>query len=184
MFQFPSNGKARGNRIHWKYLWRRVWVSIPFKREGTWKPSFVVDYRCWWFTLCFNSLQTGRHVETDESVINYSHEDRFHSLQTGRHVETFRATVTEDLELGFQFPSNGKARGNHNSGETKRNGFGVSIPFKREGTWKPTNPEMRQRYLDQVSIPFKREGTCELLPVPGVWLYALSFNSLQTGRHV
>ena len=35
----------------------------------------------------------------------------------------------------------------------------VSIPFKREGTWKAESPAAIDRITLNVSIPFKREGT-------------------------
>ena len=64
----------------------------------------------------FNSLQTGRHVETtlwNSSFLSFNL-SRFNSLQTGRHVETGERTVNRKCVVHLQ----------------------VSIPFKREGTWK------------------------------------------------
>ena len=63
-FQFPSNGKARVNfqrcRNDTPYS-----VSIPFKRESTCELKFMVaknDQN----KKGFNSLQTGKHVWTEE----------------------------------------------------------------------------------------------------------------------
>ena len=62
VFQFPSNGKARVNDF---YLFRLRWwwcvVSIPFKRESTCErksTSSLLPLP----VICFNSLQTGKHV--------------------------------------------------------------------------------------------------------------------------
>ena len=35
----------------------------------------------------------------------------------------------------------------------------VSIPFKREGTWKRRHMDLADGSHERVSIPFKREGT-------------------------
>ena len=113
MFQFPSNGKVHGKTewmacAGWKeegfnslqtgrYMESSRWrynchhplscVSIPFKREGTWKvvfDTFVNVYPA----IGFNSLQTGRYMER----ISYhsrgnTHTIGFNSLQTGRYME-------------------------------------------------------------------------------------------------
>ena len=39
-FRFPSNGKAHGKIARIKSLKSRPEVSIPFKREGTWKDTW------------------------------------------------------------------------------------------------------------------------------------------------
>ena len=84
MFQFPSNGKARVNSTAHSMKWLSIYVSIPFKREGTCELTktlheafggkvsipFKREGMCELFPPCikeddhecFNSLQTGRHV--------------------------------------------------------------------------------------------------------------------------
>ena len=61
-FRFPSNGKASPKAVvaeHDQHI-ETLEVSIPFKREGTWKDKrSPVDPR----PIGFNSLQTGRHME-------------------------------------------------------------------------------------------------------------------------
>ena len=89
-FQFPSNGKARGN---------------PACRRMTQKPRMK----------CFNSLQTGRHVETGlmQDTKNLQHLP-FQFPSNGK-ARGNNAGQLESLLAGptrFQFPSNGKARGN------------------------------------------------------------------------
>ena len=91
-FQFPSNGKVHGKYEGFDCLRRdrSDEVSIPFKREGTWKAIPL--------SISASSL--------DES---------------------------------FQFPSNGKVHGKTQKTTKRRSRYQrVSIPFKREGTWKET----------------------------------------------
>ena len=184
-------------------------VSIPFKREGTFRPGNFQDGD----TLevyCFNSLQTGRHIQTIMILSTpLMMSQGFNSLQTGRHIQTL---------LGCFF-------GNLNQ-------LKVSIPFKREGTFRPSRctkclkirrlsfnslqtgrhiqtqpPSSHSTNAESVSIPFKREGTFRP-PFPCTYLRRIwfqfpsngkahsdhdlrgsnpdhnSFNSLQTGRHI
>ena len=62
-FQFPSNGKAYPKRFEIGIIKRseRYTVSIPFKREGISKAESVHSWRS--LLRCFNSLQTGRHIQ-------------------------------------------------------------------------------------------------------------------------
>ena len=87
MFQFPSNGKGRGKADQKK-----------------------LDEL---YTAGFNSLQTGRYMESFNPGSEYG----------------FEMTV-------FQFPSNGKVQGKGKVGRVVHRCPTVSIPFKREGTWK------------------------------------------------
>ena len=110
----------------------------------------------------------------------------FHSLQTGRHSQPkrlFRLWKT-CLEL-FQFPSNGKAQSDKTIQSRVYSRIYVSIPFKREGTFrhnKSTPPRIRPA---NVSIPFKREGTVrQTYKSESSPKLQNSFNSLQTGRHI
>ena len=130
-------------------------VSIPFKREGTFRRCKCIiktlrmefqfpsngkahsDGETVIFndqSKCFNSLQTGRHIQTI-TMFKYTHARYpfqfpsngkahsdaydpsnaghvvrcFNSLQTGRHIQTFKVGHTIEYIVGFQFPSNGKA---------------------------------------------------------------------------
>ena len=93
-FQFPSNGKAHSD-------------------GGCWRPSVTGPA-----ANSFNSLQTGRHIQTRVSSdsLHSTVYDRFNSLQTGRHIQTAG-------RIGRWY-----------DGLVHH----VSIPFKREGlqTWK------------------------------------------------
>ena len=62
-------------------------VSIPFKRESTWKARM-------------------------SGISQMSMKKSFNSLQTGKHMERFQGEfTTAGLSDEFQFPSNGKAHG-------------------------------------------------------------------------
>ena len=84
-------------------------VSIPFKREGTFRRSnffrnhehnmfqFPSNGKAHSDTLqtrttrtssSFNSLQTGRHIQTWRSMHGVDEGSCFNSLQTGRHIQT------------------------------------------------------------------------------------------------
>ena len=87
-FQFPTNGKAHSDgrtlTVVDSGLER---VSIPYEREGTFRLSSTKRSSCVRSQRCFNSLRTGRHIQTFMSVcVDY---------------------CTNYLE--FQFPTNGKA---------------------------------------------------------------------------
>ena len=86
MFQFPSNGKAHSDR-------REIaprWFAILTDKES------------------FNSLQTGRHIQTESEPLKRGREYKkcFNSLQTGRHIQTqtrsflrFRSSVIRMLSF-------------------------------------------------------------------------------------
>ena len=114
-------------------------VSIPYEREGTFRPGFQFTVNVTAGTLRFNSLRTGRHIQTKETGLIIPDEEfkSFNSLRTGRHIQT-----------GVQHFFGQGARGRR-----------VSIPYEREGTF-------RQKSRRLIICPF------------------ISFNSLRTGRHI
>ena len=63
-------------------------VSIPFKREGTWKETSASLLPKKQYEASFNSLQTGRYMERWKDVLLESLKDGFNSLQTGRYMES------------------------------------------------------------------------------------------------
>ena len=183
-FQFPSNGKARVNHTVSVLDRYNAVVSIPFKREGTCEPLLSLS----WILLPVS----------------------FQFPSNGKARVNFR-TFLFDKNVGsekFQFPSNGKARVNKLKWIASNEHGRVSIPFKREGTCEHARVLDRIELSGDVSIPFKREGTCELRgsdtggfgvlvsipfkregtcePSNGELYHevTVSFNSLQTGRHV
>ena len=136
----------------------------------------------------FNSLQTGRHIQTDQ-FSQRQYEERytgFNSLQTGRHIQTRQRVIMKLLMSGFQFPSNGKAHSDHQflSPFLGLMGGSVSIPFKREGTFRLLIGLFPLCLVYRVSIPFKREGTFRLAIHSNFLNIGFGFNSLQTGRHI
>ena len=137
-------------------------VSIPFKRESGFKPfnyeSPTGGIRS------FNSLQTGKWIQTPFCT---PHERKktcggFNSLQTGKWIQTEATPSPATPGKEFQFPSNGKVDSNKEiaAGDARVESFNslqtgkwiqtkhescccccsflVSIPFKRESGFKPT----------------------------------------------
>ena len=60
----------------------------------------------------------------------------------------------------------------------------VSIPFKREGTFRLCSIVYRTHVFTFVSIPFNREGTFRLEHYTEHVTRSAGFHSLQTGRHI
>ena len=135
MFQFPSNGKAYPK-------------SKARSTKDLSRPSF-------------NSLQTGRHIQSyiswypmrgyikvsipfkreGISKVQYVRPNvvqlvSFNSLQTGRHIQSLLQSFADGSPLLFQFPSNGKAYPKFNLMGSGIILPEVSIPFKREGISK------------------------------------------------
>ena len=133
-FQFPSNGKA------YPKFFTVLIVASGF--------------------ICFNSLQTGKHIQSIQpSVYFLQREDK------------------------FQFPSNGKAYPKSDPIDWVGHDR-VSIPFKRESISK-VNLLIEQRPSLEVSIPFKRESISKEFAEAVASLGDLSgFNSLQTGKRI
>ena len=115
-----------------------------------------------------------------------THPLRFNSLQTGKHMCTspniLAPVWTRKL---FQFPSNGKAHVHAPTSrvEAEEEEVVVSIPFKRESTCAQ-GIGMLFLFGMLVSIPFKRESTCAQSSSAMAETLYLSFNSLQTGKHM
>ena len=148
-FQFPSNGKVysegqntigsitpqrvsipfkresvfRGRNRH--SFRGRGKVSIPFKRESVFRVRR--EFRV--LVTSFNSLQTGKCIQTDwrcplqfpsngkvyseKSTVSRppSTSSSFNSLQTGKCIQSIQRKCSEEnvgLWMQFQFPSNGK----------------------------------------------------------------------------
>ena len=161
-FQFPSNGKAYPKKeLMTPRHSCRPCVSIPFKREGISKALKVLQVPRQ--SAGFNSLQTGRHIQSQRNHILQGDSWDDVSIpfkREGISKEHGSQPCAGDGCDVFQFPSNGKAYPKcitediNNSEQIL-----VSIPFKREGISKD---------------PFTKRL------VETLW----SFNSLQTGRHI
>ena len=91
-------------------VWKKV--SIPFKREGTWKV--VIEGNEDNLYSSFNSLQTGRYMERNSKG----------------------NLVTIDQEVSIPFKREGTWKDIVEVADADTTRIRVSIPFKREGTWK------------------------------------------------
>ena len=159
-------------------------VSIPFKRESLSKDGYGSN-ESMVVKKCFNSLQTGKPIQSLKVRVTYAPKFSFNSLQTGKPIQRgSNATEVENTSTGFNSLQTGKPiQSSTFSGRllTQRQSFNslqtgkpiqsgkfiprelrvhdVSIPFKRESLSKvwgnPINPPFKTSI---VSIPFKRES--------------------------
>ena len=138
----------------------------------------------WHSPLRFNSLQTGKHMESVEKEVIDVWYFSFNSLQTGKHMESsfcFCDTfLARSVSIPFKRESTWKECGNNYPRVVSSK---VSIPFKRESTWKANTPEPSTVWMF-VSIPFKRESTWKVKRILQKTAVVNSFNSLQTGKHM
>ena len=142
-----------------------VLVSIPFKRESVFRVHICErnESRNW----CFNSLQTGKWIQSIRGNKCKRKDVSFNSLQTGKCIQShdqnqsfwddrcvsipFKREVYSEKSdktrlfqnlIAFQFPSNGKVYS-----ERVYNSAGrdlapvVSIPFKRESGFRVTTTQ-------------------------------------------
>ena len=233
-FQFPSNGKAHSDFKGGFLDEIRLSVSIPFKREGTFRREYFgfdgeaaesfnslqtgrhiqtmlnrsAVPTCLSFMSRFNSLQTGRHIQTKSTDRRPNHKwkqfqvpsngkahsdcsagaggnregDCFNSLQTGRHIQTTIWLLKQRRQILFQFPSNGKAHSDVYLKEACGLVKGmVSIPFKREGTFR-LYIRVDKLVSLIVSIPFKREGTFRPCEIPVLFISCVMFQFPSNGK--
>ena len=185
-------------------------VSIPFKRESVSKEEVLGALKTNEKTR-FNSLQTGKCIQSVGCEMKSASPLSFNSLQTGKciqRIEIFYGHVINQMHK-FQFPSNGKVypksagRWPHRQGDS-----GVSIPFKRESVSKAANtvgdmkankdmfqfPSNGKVYPKRYSIPdygtpreFQFPSNGKVYPKTLVQCQPVAvppscFNSLQTGK--
>ena len=111
-------------------------VSIPFKREGTFRRTADGGRPCT-DRIRFHSLQTGRHRQTGGEKGGCGRRESFHSLQTGRHIQTSSLPPISQITTGFHSLQTGRHRQTHRVTPIQTTGGQeVSIPFKREGTFR------------------------------------------------
>ena len=132
---------------------------FPIKREGTFRPSSVTEAYASG-SICFDSLQTGRHIQTyTDAQIARREQIAFRFPSNGKaHSDAIGVYGGRSIDR-FRFPSNGKAHSDLYEPLLLPLSFYVSIPFKREGTFRPEGKRKRKRKRKRVSIPFKREGS-------------------------
>ena len=186
-FQFPSNGKAYLN------------ASIGISGQITW--------------LSFNSLQTGKHIWTWLNTTTWKIRYGVVSIPFKREsISERRPTHWGSWRLGdwVSIPFKRESISEHyRTGPHGHSRVFVSIPFKRESISERSNSRCRTS-SGNVSIPFKRESISERsiagkfhknsvvfqFPSNGkaylnvtmssltMLVAGISFNSLQTGKHI
>ena len=112
-FQFPTNGKAHSDyqRCASKMIGRGS-VSIPYEREGTFRLNTLQQKKD--AEKSFNSLRTGRHIQTRGISRVPLHQRQRVSIPYEREG-TFRQVCEAPLGLLC---------------------LKVSIPYEREGTFR------------------------------------------------
>ena len=160
MFQFPSNGKAY--------------------------PKWTMDFDEFCREDRFQFPSNGKAYPKPQSYQKNPQKISFNSLQTGRHIQSCCCRFNLWYCCGsFQFPSNGKAYPKWANRQSASICWRVSIPFKREGISKAMQRIQLWFKTVQVSIPFKREGISKGIQLRySAYVWPTSFNSLQTGRHI
>ena len=132
-FQFPSNGKADPKQSTVRVLSQFLLFQFPSNGKADPKPGSEDP----WIPpspSCFNSLQTGKRIQSESNEWDYNNYGK------------------------FQFPSNGKADPKM---VYRRNQFYESMGFNSLQTGKRIQSHKVIRKSDTwacVSIPFKRES--------------------------
>ena len=132
----------------------------------------------------FNSLQTGRYVESKDAARFHASFSKFQFPSNGKvHGKMRFRAMPEELVVKFQFPSNGKVHGKYDGYSLPElfvrvfqfpsNGkvHGKQILFERKIQDIRFNSLQTGRYME--SIRLYRKPPKEI-----------SFNSLQTGRYM
>ena len=186
-FQFPSNGKAYPKFCTEFTFYNIKNVSIPFKRESVSKECFVNSFdMCFWF--CFNSLQTGKRIQSNLcSILSGVRKVSIPFKRESVSKEKCRTLVVALLVvLLFQFPSNGESvsKVKLSPGFTAESKF-VSIPFKRESVSKgdQTMHTLRERAFCFNSLQTGKAYPKQKHTVNYIHK-RICFNSLQTGKRI
>ena len=143
------------------------------------------------FEICFNSLQTGKPIQSRSNAkcgdkchnqvsIPFKRESLskgrrlcsrvscsrscFNSLQTGKPIQRNTVFLPKTNRIRFQFPSNGKAY--PKTGDDKGHQMIVHLRFNSLQTGKPIQSKKQRKnawHARTVSIPFKRESLSKVL---------------------
>ena len=113
----------------------------------------------------FNSLQTGRHIQTNKLIYPTRMASQFQFPSNGKAHSDSSNTIVENTYLKFQFPSNGKAHSDSTVliGDTATVSFGFNSLQTGRHIQTLGSPACRDGAI--VSIPFKREGTFRQTPI-------------------
>ena len=131
----------------------------------------------------FNSLQTGKCIQSVDRLLDYGQLDSFNSLQTGKCIQrTSGFDVKIDEDFRFQFPSNGKVYPKRDRVESMKPED--SFQFPSNGKVYPKRlTELTEELDSSERFQFPSNGkvypkcsdsrTCRI---------GFCFNSLQTGK--
>ena len=159
-FQFPSNGKVDPKCL-----------------------SAICRCPCW--RICFNSLQTGKWIQSGSLPAHPSRCLGFQFPSNGK-VDPKPDNNEDNNEEGkFQFPSNGKVDPKRTFAGTIRYLLQkVSIPFKRESGSKGLHTIVGT--CTGIQFQFPSNGKVDPKPnnVQTSFILWKSFNSLQTGKWI
>ena len=135
-FQFPSNGKAHGKHKDEKRCGGLGKFQFPSNGKAHGKQATIQRrHTCLrQFQFPSNGKAHGKHCSPPLFLLNFFM--CFNSLQTGKHMESLHHGYIRMRHDKFQFPSNGKAHGKPQRQFRQAMTVIVSIPFKRESTWK------------------------------------------------
>ena len=103
----------------------------------------------------FNSLQTGKHIQRQQTEISKTETGKFVSIPFKREsiYKVKREASARITSQVFQFPSNGKAYTKSLVNVNKSRTFIVSIPFKRESIYKESIDELVLCLREQFQFP-------------------------------
>ena len=161
VFQFPSNGKVYTKKTIKSRECCCWWHCFNSLQTGRYIQSPSSTWRQRIAVYCFNSLQTGRYIQRlDKSWHIISTCQRFNSLQTGRYIQRLMWMWTQHTTVT------------------------VSIPFKREGIYKVTNPKKRRKKKKKFQFPSNGKVYTKERYQDESQRYINCFNSLQTGRYI
>ena len=136
LFQFPTNGKVypKKGRLFYKKKGIKCFNSL---RTGRCIQSNI-SQEVLEQMLCFNSLRTGRCIQSRPCWRrNEELSRRFNSLRTGRCIQRHGGTIFMfSKRRKFQFPTNGKVYPKYTFGKLNSERLIVSIPYEREGVSK------------------------------------------------
>ena len=132
-------------------------VSIPFKRESSWKgeqQNITRERKCG-----FNSLQTGKFMESANACQQYM--DNPGVSIPFKRESSWKAPTVSDIRVAKST---------------------VSIPFKRESSWKGIKRITGLHTHKRVSIPFKRESSWKGTTSIGSWTRSGMFQFPSNGK--
>ena len=161
-FQFPSNGKV-SPKLYYAGWMPDLLVTFQFPSNGKVSPKRVTTTAEGATVYCFNSLQTGKHIQSEKGMLDVNGQPN-----------------------KFPFPSNGKAYPKR-VGEAKHMADTLkTFPFPSNGKAYPKEMLAGASFGDhsfhslQTGKHIQRSTSNEHSQINLMW----SFHSLQTGKHI